>query len=329
MPQPGVLILLYHRVANPGPDPQRLAVRPDHFATHLDRIRRDAEVLSLAEVQAARQDRRLPRRGVAITFDDGYADNATAAAPLLRHGGLPATFFVTTSCIDGTREFWWDELEQWFLGPGELPRTVRLTMGGRIWSADLGDAATWSARDALAHQDWTIDDRDPTPRHAAYRHLCSALKPLTGSARRRVLDDLAAHAGRQPYVRDTHRAMTAQQIAALAAERTISVGSHTVTHPSLGALPISEQRPELQESRATLSAITAQPVTLLAYPFGGRADHSWRTRRAARAAGYQVACVNEPGLVRTRTNLFRFPRVLVRDWDGPSFSRQLERWFDG
>src|SRR5690606_32297911 len=119
-----------------------------------------------------------------------------------------------------------------------------------------GDAATWTVHQALAHQDWTVDDRDPTPRHAAYRHLCAALKPLTGPVRRRVLDDLAAHAGRQPYVRDTHRAMTARQSAALAAERTISVGSHTVTHPSLGALPSSEQRRELQESRATLSATT-------------------------------------------------------------------------
>jgi len=329
MPRPGVLILLYHRVTTPGPDPQQLAVHPDRFAAHLDSLRRAADVLSLTEVQAARHDRRLPGRGVAITFDDGYADNATTAAPLLRQAGLPATFFVTTSCLAGTREFWWDELEQWFLDPGELPRVVRLSVDGQMWTADLGETARWSASDALAHRAWTVDEGDPTPRHAAYRRLCAALKPLPGPVRRRVLDELSEQAGRPPVVRDARRAMTAPQVAALAAEPTLTVGSHTVTHPSLRALPMAEQRSELQESRAALAAITAQPVTLLAYPFGGRADQSWRTRRAAQAAGYQAACVNEPGLVRPRTNLFRFPRALVRDWDGQTFSRQLERWFDG
>jgi peptidoglycan/xylan/chitin deacetylase (PgdA/CDA1 family) len=51
------------------------------------------------------------RAQVAITFDDGYADNR-AAAVILAAAGLPATFFITVGRIGERREVWWDRLEQ-------------------------------------------------------------------------------------------------------------------------------------------------------------------------------------------------------------------------
>ena len=46
---------------------------------------------------------------LAITFDDGYLDNATVAAPLLRQLGLPGCFYVATEFIESERVPWWDE----------------------------------------------------------------------------------------------------------------------------------------------------------------------------------------------------------------------------
>lgn len=44
-----------------------------------------------------------------ITFDDGYRDNYTTAAPILRDLGLPATFFIATGFIGSDKVPWWDE----------------------------------------------------------------------------------------------------------------------------------------------------------------------------------------------------------------------------
>ena len=43
-----------------------------------------------------------------ITFDDGYADNLTAALPILREFDCPAAFFICAGAIGSEREFPWD-----------------------------------------------------------------------------------------------------------------------------------------------------------------------------------------------------------------------------
>lgn len=51
----------------------------------------------------------LPANAVAITFDDGYKDNRTTAAPILAKYEVPATFFLTSGYIDTDRVFPWDQ----------------------------------------------------------------------------------------------------------------------------------------------------------------------------------------------------------------------------
>ena len=51
----------------------------------------------------------LPDRAVTVTFDDGYADNAEVALPILQRHGVPATFFVATGYLNGGR-MWNDSI---------------------------------------------------------------------------------------------------------------------------------------------------------------------------------------------------------------------------
>jgi peptidoglycan/xylan/chitin deacetylase (PgdA/CDA1 family) len=66
------------------------------------------EVISLEEL-LRRLEARLPLGGtLCITFDDGYLDNRTRAAPMLREHGLPACFFISSGLVGSTRIPSWD-----------------------------------------------------------------------------------------------------------------------------------------------------------------------------------------------------------------------------
>jgi peptidoglycan/xylan/chitin deacetylase (PgdA/CDA1 family)/glycosyltransferase involved in cell wall biosynthesis len=104
-----VPVLAYHRVtARPHPALAEYAVSPATFRRQLAWLRASGHrVVSLHDLYAAyRGAAPLPRRAVAITFDDGYEETATAAAPILREFGYPATVFVVSDRVGGQND--WD-----------------------------------------------------------------------------------------------------------------------------------------------------------------------------------------------------------------------------
>jgi peptidoglycan/xylan/chitin deacetylase (PgdA/CDA1 family) len=106
----------------------------------------------------------------------------------------------------------------------------------------------------------------------------------------------------------------------------IEIGSHTLSHPVLAALPVAAQIDEISGSKARLEQLLGHPVTSFAYPFGGRSHYTDQTVAAVREAGFEWACSNFAGMVWPSTDRWQLPRLLVRDWDGDQFARNLEGW---
>jgi len=100
---------MYHGIAMDGPEALRQwRVTPAAFEEQL-RYLRDSGFRSttLDEWREARErSRPLPGRRVLITFDDGYADFAEHAWPLLRRYGFSALVFVVTDRVGETAD--WD-----------------------------------------------------------------------------------------------------------------------------------------------------------------------------------------------------------------------------
>ncbi len=190
------VILCYHSV---NPSPGYLSLSPELFDAHLDWLERHADVVSLGELVASRGARR-PQ--VAITFDDGYADNHTHALPLLTARGMTATFFLTAGFLERDQAVLAQLAETWHTPVDELAplswaqveemRAGGMTFGSHTWShrnlAQLGEA---DAERELTRSRKVLEERLSEP--------VSAVAYPWGKLRRHVNERTFAAAGQTGY----------------------------------------------------------------------------------------------------------------------------------
>lgn len=99
VPPPAIPVLLYHSIPSRD-DRDPLSVPDERFIAHMWQVRESGRVaLTISQLAAGlRGAIDLPARAVAITFDDGHANNVQAIEHLV-DAGLRATVYLTTgSC---------------------------------------------------------------------------------------------------------------------------------------------------------------------------------------------------------------------------------------
>lgn len=261
----GMRIVMYHGV---GDD----ALAADVFEAHLGYLRAHHEVVSLDEIlrRLAKPDR-ITGREVTLTFDDGLANNATVAAPLLAHCGLPATFFVCPALIDEGRWLWNHELR------------------ARLAAMDDETRATLAARFALVGD--VVDGAkglSEADRRAVETAAREATPTWAPSAAERLRSDV----------------MTWEQLRRLDRDL-LTIGSHTLSHPILPTLDDAALARELEESAERLSAELDRPVDLFCYPNGAEDARV----RAAALRTYRAAVTTESGVVEAGADVHALPRV--------------------
>jgi len=316
------VILMYHRIGDAEADPWGLCVSPRNFAEHLAVLRDVGTPLTLAALGAAHERRMIPRRGIVVTFDDGYADNLRTAKPLLERYDVPATVFVTTGHTGTQDEFWWDELERLLLAPVTLPATLDLTIDGTAHHWELGIAAAYDDDERRRNRDRRARDGAPGSRHAFYYAVWSALLPLAFEERRGLVAAIASWAAGGPP-RTSHRALRPDEIVELASGGLVDIGSHTVTHPLFPTHSPAAQQRELVASKLALEQILERPVTTFAYPYG---ESSPESPALVRETGFVCACSVRAETVWKRSDRYRLPRFGVEDWSGEELARRLAGW---
>lgn len=322
------LILLYHRIAAPPQDAHLLCVSPDRFREHLDVIAQLGRPMALGEMARALRAGRLPPRAIAVTFDDGYADNLVNAKPMLERFGVPATVFVASGYVGAQREFWWDAIERLLLETPRLPQALRVRVNGHDLHWALNGAAELSDGDIARHRHWNVLDPDtPTRRHEVFRSALEQLRPMPELLRRQALAGLFAQAGASDAPRATHRVMDPGEVIELARGGLVEVGAHSVTHAQLSALSTSEQRTEIARSRVRLAELLGSPPTSFAYPFGSPADYTRETVGLVQSEGFELACSNFGGQLHVGTPRYELPRTMVMNWPAHELAARLERLF--
>ena len=279
-------VLMYHRVlpdARCASYPFPALVMPvSMFERQVAWLAANATVAPLRDLWRAFVERQCaPRPLVALTFDDGYDDNAAIAAPVLERHGVRGTFFVTTGFVGDRQAMWYDRAALALAAAGD--DTVRDVLAGLAMPAP---AAAELAADRVGAWVEALKRAAPDVRREAVERLAGAASAAAG---------------------DGYRAMTPDDVRRLAATGH-EVGAHSVGHEILPALDDGALAHELEHSRARVAAWSGRPVDGFCYPNGSVDD---RVAAATARAGYAYACTTAPPRRATDADPWRLPRIDV------------------
>jgi len=248
-------VLTYHRIGDAADGPPGImgpTVRT--FERQMAWLGASGRAVALDDVLRARDGGPpLPRGAVLVTFDDAYADFASAAWPVLERHGVPVVLFVPTAFPGAAgRAFWWDRLH----------------------------AAVREARGELATPVGRLSVASDAERRRAYRLLRAHVKRLPWDEAMALVDEIAAGApGSAP------RVLSWPELRRLAGAG-VALGAHSRTHPLLSRISPEQVAAEIAGSVDDLRRETGRAPAAFAFPGGdvqaGAAD-------ALRAAGVRIA----------------------------------------
>lgn len=285
-------IFLFHGVIECHDHPVRNYTRKhiarERFAAILDALQGSGTAVSLDDViEVAAGRGRLPEHAFAITFDDGFRNNLTIAAPLLAARQIPATFYLTTGFIEHNGMSWIDRIEYAIerAGKGRLA----LPAGERRFT----DPAT---AQALLDEIRAVVKADPRIEPDGF---ASEMQAALGVEETRASDD------------PLDRKLDWAEVRALAAEKLFGVGGHSHSHANLAFLDEAGLAREIETSRALLAERAGVTCRHYSYPEGTPNAYSERVIAALKRIGVMCCPTAEDGVNAPPLDLFRLKRVMV------------------
>jgi phosphatidylinositol alpha-1,6-mannosyltransferase len=274
--------LLFHKIPRTADPltPNELCLAS--FRRMLEFVRDSFNVLPLIDATRALREAKLPRRALAISFDDGYADWLDTAAPVLLDLKLPATFFITTEQLAGPA-LWHERI---IAAVRALP--------------DQGAALPYGF-------EGFVQLHSVQARAALAQDLQERLKYVPLPERLRAIEMLEAQATSPLQLPPRFDAGSVRELHRMG----FQIGAHTIRHPILTECSLADAKAEIGGSREELEGIIGERVHLFAYP-NGRPNRDYLDEHVSlvKACGYEAAVATCNGTADSVTDPFQLPRFV-------------------
>ncbi len=290
----GLLILLFHGVIDKHTcevrNYNRKHIEKDYFAFLLKRLKKVGVALSIDEViDFHDRGEAYPACSFAVTFDDGFENNISVAAPILADLRIPATFYVTSGFIELNSMSWIDRIEFML---EEVPR-------GKLklpWHDKASVFSSTSSRINLLNEIRSNVKVSPQINtDDLVQEIGNQLKLPTPTSSDHVLD----------------LKMNWSQVKELGSQDHFIIGGHTHTHPILSFLSAESLRVELDTSLELLRDRTGVETVHYAYPEGLQHCYNSLVISELKSRGIKCCPSAIPGKNTLEQDLFNLRRTLT------------------
>jgi len=279
-----VAILTYHRIC-PKKDNWQDSIEPHTFEQQMGYFCKKYEILSLAELtKHIVQKRRLPRKAIIITFDDGYMDNYLNAYPILVKYHIPATIFLTTGHISSDNLFWWDK----------LCYIIQKTNKRKLNLEEFGEYSLQS-----------VEERNNTTKIITNKliHFSENRKNLLIEKLAQIASvDIPSGLAKQLYL--------SWAVVKQMSSDGIDFGAHTVNHPHLTNISFDQVRWETIKSKKDIERELEKEVSAFSYPYG---NFNPKIVGLIKDNGFTCGVSTLPTLVQLNDNILALGRIAAME----------------
>ncbi|MEK9699562.1 MAG: polysaccharide deacetylase family protein, partial [Candidatus Poseidoniales archaeon] len=231
---------------------------------------------------------RLPPKAFAITFDDGFENNLTVAAPILSKHKIPATIYITTDFIESNRMSWIDRIEF-------VVEQVEQANGSLPWG-EFSFKTTKERRSFLED----------------IRHHLKSKKSIDGDLLATKIQNFLGFDEIWSSDHPLDRKMTWNQVRDLSSIPGMTIGGHTHTHAIMSYLDDTELKTEIDTSLSLISKrCNYANIVHYAYPEGLAHHYNEKVIETLKSRGIQCCPSAIHGVNAADTDLFNLRRVMT------------------
>jgi peptidoglycan/xylan/chitin deacetylase (PgdA/CDA1 family) len=264
-----------------------VTVRRKQFEAALKFIAKHYTPVSLQDVIAESDGNPLPPRPVLLTFDDAYRSVREFAAPFCLELGVPAVFFVNSSCLNNQQL----ALENLLCYVANIRGLD--TVNAAIQSVDgAGNLAVGSLLEVFSR----FLPATSLPGRQAFR---SALVRLAGINE----NELAAEASLY---------LSSQQLRDLAMFK-FEIGNHTYSHANCRTLSPADFSGEIDRNKVVLEEVSGTNVRSFSVPYGSSVDLTSSLAEHLRREGYKAVFLAEGRANSSRIHSSRIHDLALDD----------------
>jgi len=238
--------------------------------------------------------RRVPDGAFVITFDDGFENNLSVAAPILKKHNVPATFYLTTNFISNNLMSWVDRID-WAIEESAKRPTLEVDV-------------PWHTKPLVLQSEIS--------RLSFLNEIRNVVKHDMSINQHELADSIQEQLGFE-NTKSNHSELDAkltwEGVRCLADCELFTIGGHTHNHPIMSFLSEAQLNFEIHHCLELLRAKVGIQTTHFAYPEG--LSHCYNNQVISCLKEHRIKCcptaehgVNDFSIER---DLFKLKRVFV------------------